>query len=302
MRLTLYTQKQVLDKIDEICAQYGDIMDEVLLVTTHKPKDVPDREDPEEDTDYYSSEEEGKKGQQQEEPKPGTSKGDDDVAITGHKKPPKKKLRPAGKLAPVLPELELTEHLTENLFAHYGIDSTRQALRVISYLEQNHNHKMISVRGEGACQFSSLRMCTSQFPEYKDEHQRRDILMALLLKFDFYFPGFFNHVLGTCGHIRLSPDEYKEKKLAKTLTDSEREDFYAKGPFSMREYLLYMANPTGWGDHLTLQVYANQHMLRITSLNAETLIGTPINHRRKTFGSDIILVHAGGRHFVPACE
>ena len=50
-------------------------------------------------------------------------------------------------------------------------------------------------------------------------------------------------IKGKYGHLRLSPEQFREKESQGTLTDKEREEYFEPGPFSVVTYLEQLSRP-----------------------------------------------------------
>ena len=74
------------------------------------------------------------------------------------------------------------------------------------------------------------------------------------------------------------------------------------GPFSFVEYLLYMLEPTSWGNHGMILMVSMMWQLPITVLNAEGLEQLKFRHNRDLMDTELVLVYAGRAHYLGTCK
>ena len=120
-------------------------------------------------------------------------------------------------------------------------------------------------------------------------------------------PEFFNelladHIKANYGPLRLSPEEYKEKEAANTLTRTQIEDQRLPGPFSFVSYLEYLLKDGTWGDYGALLVMSMMWQQKITVVFADKLHQQRIRHTQTMRNCDILLIYCEGFHYVPASK
>ena len=108
------------------------------------------------------------------------------------------------------------------------------------------------------------------------------------------------HIRGNYGHLGLSKQQYEKKCTDNTLTDGEREDYLAPGPFSFATYLHALLNPGFWGDEICLVGISMMWQVGITVLDADTLHTIRIRHNNILHRADMVLVHCQQQHYIPA--
>ena len=111
-----------------------------------------------------------------------------------------------------------------------------------------------------------------------------------------------DHIKGCYGGIRLSKEEYEQKKKAKTLTKSEEEEYHYPGPFSFKEYLEYILQDTTWGEELLIVTMSQRWQLTITVVHGESLRESRVRHNRPLDEVDLVLVYCGNNHYVGASK
>ena len=116
---------------------------------------------------------------------------------------------------------------------------------------------------------------------------------------EFFYPVLKEHIRGNYGHLRLSKEQYEKKCADKTLTDGEREDYLAPGPFSFATYLHALLNPGFWGDEICLVGISMMWQVGIIVLDADTLHTIRIRHNILC-RADMALVHCQQQHYIPA--
>ena len=109
-------------------------------------------------------------------------------------------------------------------------------------------------------------------------------------------------IKGCYGGIRLSREEYEQKKKAKTLTKSEEEKYHYPGPFSFKEYLEYILQDTTWGEELLIVAMSQRWQITITVVHGESLRESRVRHNRPLDEVDLVLVYCGNNHYVGASK
>ena len=62
------------------------------------------------------------------------------------------------------------------------------------------------------------------------------------------------HIKGIYGHLRLSKSIYDQKKKDGVLTQQEKDDYEAPGPFSLVGYLKALLKRKFWGEEMVLMI------------------------------------------------
>ena len=82
----------------------------------------------------------------------------------------------------------------------------------------------------------------------------------------FLFPLISVHIQGNYGHVRLTEEQYNNKIVDGTITQNEREDYEAPGPFSLVTYLQAMLKGDFYADEITLIILSMMWQVRVTAL------------------------------------
>ena len=114
-----------------------------------------------------------------------------------------------------------------------GLQNMQQYKRLEDYLKLNGGLEMYSVQMRDARLFASLRRGIDCPLEYSNTHLRRQIVVTVTENPEFFWPMLALHIKGNYGHLRLSKSIYDQKKKDGVLTQQEKEDYEAPGPFSL---------------------------------------------------------------------
>ena len=183
-----------------------------------------------------------------------------------------------------------------------GLTSMEFYTRLIDYGARNGGYVPKVTQPRGSCMFHSIRKSIACPREYSNTHLRRQVICFIIDNFDILWPMLNFSIKGNYGHLRLTPEEYAAKESDGTLTDLEREDYNAPGPFSVIQYLEQLARPSFFGDEIVLLVISMMWRIRITVINGQTLAPIKIRHRGPAMKADMILVHCNNNHYIPMHE
>ena len=183
-----------------------------------------------------------------------------------------------------------------------GLTSMEFYTRLIDYGARNGGYVPKVTQPRGSCMFHSIRKSIACPREYSNTHLRRQVICFIIDNFDILWPMLNFSIKGNYGHLRLTPEEYAAKESDGTLTDLEREDYNAPGPFSVIQYLEQLARPSFFGDEIVLLVISMMWRVRITVINGQTLAPIKIRHRGPAMRADMILVHCNNNHYIPMRE
>ena len=89
----------------------------------------------------------------------------------------------------------------------------------------------------------------------------------------------------------------KREKAGK-IKAGQSADFRLPGPFSFVTYCKHILQNKSWGDAHILTLISMMWQVTITSLNADTLGEICIRHDRPIDKADIVMIHAGGDHYM----
>ena len=183
-----------------------------------------------------------------------------------------------------------------------GCSSSGKYIQLVEYLHANGGYTPIQVQRRGACMFAAFRRNIDCPKEYTNTHLRRQFVMGVLDDLEFFEIILRGHIAGNYGHVRLSAAEFKRKTDDGTITQQEREEYNEPGPFSFHTYLEYMLDRHSWGDEIVLVILSMLFQLRITVVNTNTLLSTQIRHSSPLHEADVVLLLAGGNHYMAAGE
>ena len=110
------------------------------------------------------------------------------------------------------------------------------------------------------------------------------------------------HIQGNYGHVTLTEEKYNNKIADGTITQNEKEDYEAPGPFSLVSCLQAMLKGDFYADEITLIILSMKWQVRVTVLNGETLHQIKIRHGNKIGKVDIAVVHCSSNHYLPLGE
>ena len=84
-------------------------------------------------------------------------------------------------------------------------------------------------------------------------------------------------IKGKYGHLRLTPEQFREKESQGTLMDKERE-YFELGPFSVVAYLENLSHLGFYREDICLLIISMMWKIHITVINKQTLIPIKISH------------------------
>ena len=184
----------------------------------------------------------------------------------------------------------------------FSLSNTHQLAMLTTYLYLNGKYDLCSTPKDGSCLFSACKW-GADFPvEYVNTLFRRDLVCFIAENADFFLPKMEDHIKGCYGGIRLSKEEYEQKRKAKILIKSEEEKYHYPGPFSFKEYLEYILQDTTWGEELLIVVMSQRWQITITVVHGESLGESRVRHNRPLDEVDLVLVYCGNNHYVGASK
>ena len=127
--------------------------------------------------------------------------------------------------------------------------------------------------------FASMRRCVDCSFEWTNSHLQ--VAAHIIHNVQFLYPIISTHIQGNYGHLRLYDDAYKNKKRLGILTQEEKDDYEAPGPFSPVTYLKALIKKKFYGDGIVLIVISMMWQVCISTLNAETLRQIKIRTSKK---------------------
>ena len=166
----------------------------------------------------------------------------------------------------------------------YNLKDMNQVTRLNEYLASTAFLELFQTPKNGQCFWASIRRGLNCKEEYRSNHLRYQTMEFVARNHGFCFTVLKSIIAQEYGNeeIVADPDE--------------------PGPFSFVEYLLYMLEPTSWGDHGMILMVSMMWQLPITVLNAEGLEQLKFRHNRDLMDTELVLVYAGRAHYLGTCK
>ena len=184
----------------------------------------------------------------------------------------------------------------------YGLADQRLLNRLFQYAGENWGYTMKHSQQRGSCLYHSVRRVLDCPKEWTNTHLRCQIVAHIVAHVQFPYPLIAVHIQGNYGLVRLTEEQYNNKMADGTITQNEKDDYVAPGPFSLVTYLQAMLKGDFYADEITLVILSMIWQVRVTVLNGETLHQIKIHHGNKIEKVDIAVVHCFGNHYLPLGE
>ena len=194
----------------------------------------------------------------------------------------------------------------------FSLANAHELTMLTAYLYLNGKYDLCSTPKDGSCLFSACKW-GADFPvEYVNPLMRRDLVCFIAEHAAFFYELFEPHIKGVYGGLRLSKEEYEQKRKDKTITPSEEYEYHHPGPFSFKEYLEYILLDGTWGDELLIVAMSLRWQIAITVVHAgvddedpekkDPLRESRVRHNRPLEEVDLVLVYCGHNHYVGASK
>ena len=108
------------------------------------------------------------------------------------------------------------------------------------------------------------------------------------------------HIKGNYGHLRLSKSFCDQKKKDGVLTQQEKDDYEAPGPFSPVGYLKALLKRKFLGEEMVLMIVSMMRQVGITVITGETLRSIKFRHSNALPKADMVVIRSVCNHYVPA--
>ena len=184
----------------------------------------------------------------------------------------------------------------------YSLKNASELLRLTEYLHLNGNYEICPTPKDGDCLYSAIKWGCDFPQEYSSDLMKRQIIVTMCQEPDFFLKYLYDGIAGEYGGVRLTKEEYEQKKKDKDLSADQIHDYSAPGPFSFCEWLEYIWQDGTWGDEPIITALSLQWQLCTTVLNAEKLYEVRMRHDRPLEEVDLVVVHCGRNHYVGACK
>ena len=166
----------------------------------------------------------------------------------------------------------------------YNLKDMNKVTRLNEYLASTAFLELFQTPKNGQCFWASIRRGLNCKEEFRNNHLRYQTMEFVARNHGFCFTVLKSIIAQEYGNEEAvaDPDE--------------------PGPFSFVEYLLYMLEPTSWGDHGMILIVSMMWQLPITVLNAEGLEQLKFRHNRDLMDTELVLVYAGRAHYLGTCK
>ena len=154
----------------------------------------------------------------------------------------------------------------------------------------------------GSCLFPSIHKSISCPREFSNTHLCHMLICFIMDNFELLWPMLNVVIKSNYSHLRLTPEEFREKEGLGTLTDREREEFFKLDPFSVVAYLENLMCPGFYGEEICLLVVSMMWKICIIVLGRQALKPIKICHQILAMNADVVLVHCNNVHYIPLCE
>ena len=181
----------------------------------------------------------------------------------------------------------------------YGLVDQRLLNRLFQYAGENWGYSVKHSQQRGSCLYHSVRRVLNCPKEWTNTYLWHQIVAHIVAHVQFIFPLIAVHIQGNYGHVRLTEEQYNNKIADGTITQNDKEDYEAPGPFSLVTYLQAMLKGDFYADEITLIILSMMWQVRVTVLNSETLHQIKIRHGNKIEKVDIAVVHCSGNQYLP---
>ena len=159
-----------------------------------------------------------------------------------------------------------------------------QVTRLNEYLASIAFLELFQTPKNGQCFWASIRRGLNCKEEFRNNHLRYQTMEFVARNHGFCFTVLKSIIAQEYGNeeVVADPDE--------------------PGPFSFVKYLLYMLEPTSWGDHGMILMVSMMWQLPITVLNAKGLEQLKFRHNRDLMDTELVLVYTGRAHYLGTCK
>ena len=194
----------------------------------------------------------------------------------------------------------------------FSLANAHELTMLTAYLYLNGKYDLCSTPKDGSCLFSACKWGADFPAEYVNPLMRRDLVCFIAEHAAFFYELFELHIKGVYGGLRLSKEEYEQKRKDKTITPSEEYEYHHPGPFSFKEYLEYILLDGTWGDEIMIVAMSLRWQIAITVVHAgvdhedpekkDPLRESRVRHNRPLEEVDLVLVYCGHNHYVGASK
>ena len=201
-----------------------------------------------------------------------------------------------GKAPPEFEELENQASLGSSRM------TAQEEAKLHAFLRANGGFALKQTQELGNCLYSAVLRGTDIKREFTTMHLRR-LLVVMVSQYPTFFLHYLKRPVGLkYGFERLSKREIERGRKKGTLTAKGLQDSKLPGPFSLHSYMQHILKNGTWGDDIVLQLISCLWQISITILKADGLGEIRIRHNMRISKVDLVVVHAGGDHYLGCGE
>ena len=201
-----------------------------------------------------------------------------------------------GKAPPEFEELEHQDSLGSSRM------TAQEEAKLHAFLRANGGFALKQTQELGNCMYSAVLRGTDIKREFTTMHLRR-LLILMVSQYPTFFLQYLKRPIGLkYGQDRLTKKQIALGKKKGTLSQKDLQDNRLPGPFSLHTYMQHVLKNGTWGDDIVLQLISCLWQISITILKADGLGEIRIRHNMRISKVDLVVVHAGGDHYLGCGE
>ena len=201
-----------------------------------------------------------------------------------------------GKAPPEFEELENQASLGSSRM------TAQEEARLHAFLRANGGFALKQTQELGNCMYSAVLRGTDSKREFTTMHLRR-LLVVMVSQYPSFFLLYLKRPVGLkYGFERLSKKEIEKGRKKGTLSAKGLQDSKLPGPFSLHTYMQHILKNGTWGDDIVLQLISCLWQISVTILKADGLGGDKDQTQHEDQQVDLVVVHAGGDHYLGCGE
>ena len=197
-----------------------------------------------------------------------------------------------GKAPPEFEELESQPSLGSSRM------TAQEEAKLHAFLRANGGFALKQTQELGNCLYSAVLRGTDIKREFTTMHLRR-LIVVMVSQYPTFFLHYLKRPIGLkYGMDRLSKKQIERGRKKGTVSQKDIEDSKLPGPFSLASYMQHVLTNGTWGDDIVLQLISCLWQISITILKANGLGEIRIRHNMRISKVDLVVVHAGGDHYL----
>ena len=180
--------------------------------------------------------------------------------------------------------------------------TAQEEARLHAFLRANGGFALKQTQELGNCMYSAVLRGTDIKREFTTMHLRR-LLVVMVSQYPVFFLKYLKRPIGLkYGVERLTKKQIALGKKKGTLSQKDLQDSKLPGPFSLHTYMQHVLKNGTWGDDIVLQLISCLWQISVTILKADGLGEIRIRHNMLISKVDLVVVHAGGDHYLGCGE